>query len=194
MKRTALALGVLLAVVAWTASFSQAGVFLIPASDDVLVGQLQLPGGDHADIAIRDGGMITVRMEREDRVYGFAAAVKDASKKHLHITPFRIFDEDQGPAIEEIETATINNAKLGISHSLKADDKEFKLAIRNVRKGRFPPQLAPSNAEGMAPENLERAFGCSGGGYCCVSCNGLTVCASRVSMGCGVCTADFMMD
>ena len=195
MKRTMLVLGALLGAAGWGAASSpQPNAFSVPVSDKVLEGQVQLPNGSHADVVVRDGGMVTIRDERNGYMLGLAAKVDDPAKKTVGVRAFDIHADGEGQAAEEIPGTAMDGARIGRPHAVNAAGHEFEFQIQAIKQGIFPPGIASSRAQGAAPDTLQRIFGASGGGTCCLTCSGFTVCASRVSMGCGVCTADFMIE
>jgi hypothetical protein len=190
---TGLILGFLL-LIGSAVSLLASGVFAVPVSEKVVVTQIDLPNGGRADVAIRDGSMIVVRNEEQGKMYGFVPKLSPTVASSLDMKVFEITDEPKGQAADEVLSSAVSDSRIGTEHKIELENLVCQVRFRGVRNGKFPPVTVIKNPHDLPTDALEHLFGTSSGSSCCLTCSGFTVCGARVSMGCGVCTADFMME
>ena len=169
-------------------------VFSVPRSDEVAQLEITLPTGAKAKVEVRDGTMATVQDEKTGYMYGFVIAIGTSSNQITvtsiaitddgkHVTQFHGSDEDSiTPGASLLITAKYTTA------AKKELTLPFNLYLMDISPGQFPnvrPLRQPLKS--LSPDQLKTIFGKVGGGSCCVSCYGITVCAGRVDLDCGSC-------
>lgn len=193
MKRIAylfaVSLALLASLVAAPKSYSEE-VFAVPVSDQIIRGEIVLPGGKTIKFGAREGTMVTIRDRDNGYFIGLVPKVEDDSRGEVKFRFFTIkewVEKDkifQG-AYQILEATTVGEP--GSRLSIATEHGEFKLNFGEIVPGEFPgiKLLDPRTAK---PLELERIYGVTGGGLCCLGCGGVTVCGSEVSGECGSCS------
>ncbi len=168
--------------------------FMQNMPDEVAQLEITLPTGAKAKVEVRDGTMATVQDEKTGYMYGFVIAIGTSSNQITvtsiaitddgkHVTQFHGSDEDSiTPGASLLITAKYTTA------AKKELTLPFNLYLMDISPGQFPnvrPLRQPLKS--LSPDQLKTIFGKVGGGSCCVSCYGITVCAGRVDLDCGSC-------
>ncbi|HTG32626.1 MAG TPA: hypothetical protein VLB76_06805 [Thermoanaerobaculia bacterium] len=158
-------------------------VFGVPVSDRVVEAEITFP--DRPDLnpiglTVREGAIFTIENEVTGRRDGWAVLVDNAGRPTLR--PFEIASND---AVKQ--SGPVLTIPVGQEVELHAG-WSYELKPQRVFLGSFP-DLRVINPRGVSPEKLAGIFGKTGGGTCCVTCGGLTICATSVEMDCGSCNS-----
>ncbi|HEV7507766.1 MAG TPA: hypothetical protein VGS07_22975 [Thermoanaerobaculia bacterium] len=185
-RLTGLAVAGLLVGLAAAPGLLSGEVFSIPISDRLLEGQISMP--DKAEFpsirfAAREGTMVTVTDSVTGRIEGWIPILDGTGKPTL--TPFQIVPYGNGEKAKQVGPAI--PVRLGSFEDFKIFDEVFRVEAQNVQLGSFP-NLRLINPRGVSPDKLQKLYGKTGGGNCCVSCGSITVCATAVDLDCGSCS------
>jgi len=157
--------------------------FGVPKSDKVVEVEISFPGGEYPQpikATVRDGTMLTIINEYTGRTDTWAPYVGPDG------TPvFRHFEVHPGDQLKQAGEAVRISQEKGQDYLVGWN---LHLVNKGVSPGYFP-DLQAINPRGVSPEKLAKVYGKTGGGMCCVSCGGLTICATSVDMDCGYCRA-----
>jgi len=158
-------------------------VFGVPVSDRVVEAEIAFP--DHPELSpirftVREGAIFTIGNEATSRRDGWAVLVDSAGKP-----TFRPFEIALNDAVRQ--SGSVMTIPLGQKVELHAG-WSYELTAQRVFLGSFS-DLPVINPRGVSPEKLAGIFGKTGGGSCCVTCGGLTLCATSVDMDCGSCSS-----
>jgi hypothetical protein len=193
----------MLMVLAKASMVSSDEVFSVPISDKVVEGVITLPEGlmnlpaeraqdpsaREVHFALREGTMVTVRDDKTGYAVGWVVKLeKVAGQDQPTFRPFEIgpYMTPQGLGEKATQTGALATIALGNEQEFSTKLGLLLLASREIRDGNFP-NMRLINPNGANPQRLQKLYGKSGGGTCCVSCGGITVCGSRVAMDCGEC-------
>jgi hypothetical protein len=178
-------LGVLLVGMALLPRVSSAEFFGVPKSDRVVAVEISFPQDNMPhpiNVTVRDGTMLTIINEETGRTDAWAPAIgPDGSPVFRH---FQVFTDARGDhpkqegKAERIPDSESQDFLAGWT---------YRLTNKGITLGSFPNLPAPKTGE-LSPGRLSKIYGKTGGGMCCVSCGGLTVCAASVDMDCGYCS------
>lgn len=165
-----------------------AQAFAVPRSDEVVQVEIILPGGGQAKVEVRDGTMLTIRDEELGSMYGFAMTV-DPGAARATMTTVEISDlSGGGQAVKQVGGASENLVE-GYPLEVSTPFGVFGFRLAGIVEGQFPNLRPLKNPlkSGRTPSQLQKLFGKSGGGTCCVTCGVLTICGTRVTLDCGSC-------
>jgi len=157
-------------------------LFGVPNSDKVISVEIWFPGNEYPQpikATIRDGTMLTITNEYVGRTDAWAPYVGPDG-----VPVFRHFEVRTGDRLVQVGKA------IPISEGQPQDFPagwNLRFVNKGVLLGSFP-DLQVINPRGVAPEKLAKIYGKTGGGVCCVSCGGLTLCATSIDMDCGYCS------
>jgi hypothetical protein len=155
-----------------------ADAFGVPISNQVVAGTIVLPDGDKAQFWAREGTLITVRNETSNSWYGFVARIKG---NQPGFTPYRLELSDGRTTLRQLGKTSI-----GRDNKITTREGPFRLQVSQVSTGDFPDSLDPRTSQ-ASPAELQARYGASGGGSCCVTCKGVTLCSSASITACGSC-------
>jgi len=174
--------------------FSPLGVraqaFSVPVSDLVLKVEMISPDSRTSGVAVhldcRDGAMITVRDESASYRYGFAIASDRLNGKNVGLISFSLLPSSQGgESVRQLGKRL--SGRIGEVIVVETPSGKFDIKVASVRTGRFLP--APADPNKISPDDLQKLYGFSGGGICCVTCGSKTVCSTSVNADCGNCAS-----
>jgi len=163
--------------------------FGVPKSNKLIEAELYLPGGEKVQLSAREGTMVTIRYDAEgddqDFFYGLSPALMDESGDAVGWLVLEIQEEhgrqrllQRGEPLMQQEILTPGTIPTPIG--------DLDVLIQGISEGHFK-HAAPSDPLAFRPAELQRLFGRSGGGTCCVSCGSWTICGDSVRLGCGSC-------
>jgi hypothetical protein len=158
-------------------------VFGIPTSNKVIEGQLSFPaspGTQPIRFTIRDGTMLTLIDERAGLKRTDLWQPSIDGSNLITFNQMRIIDG--GKLANEAPSVRV---PIGKGFDLSANDPIRLETFRVVT--RSPPDIAAVNPQGASPQKIATVDGKTGGGLCCITCDGRTICASAVSTSCGSC-------
>ena len=173
--------------------YAQGDAFTTPLSDRVIKFSITLPmppisekpESKKIDVTVRDGTIITIRDERNNYAYGFVPYLD--KNNQVFMMAFEIGDAPGGgDSLKQLaEPYTLSQV---VQTRIPTRQGNFLLNMESIDKWSFPTirPLDPKKPR-PRPSELEKIYGKSGGGSCCVSCGPLTVCATSVDMFCGSC-------
>ena len=158
------------------------GQFAVPRSNKIIEGDLSLPSAVSAHFQVREGAMLTVRYEEQDRWYGVVPVIDE--RNDLKLTTFILEPGPDGPAVQEVLSSI--DAKRGRQTPLSIQGYDLAVGITKTFPAKFPtiPLVDPRGADPLA---LQKVYGASGGGLCSLTCGSVTVTATSVVMSCGSC-------
>jgi hypothetical protein len=165
--------------------YAQDEAFMIPKSDHVIKGELELPDGSKVKFAVRDGQWVTVEDRRAGYFFGFSGGIDERTSvpNFLLYELTRVKDDTKAREIP----GGLFNIPVGKSHRYPMA-KNILLSVKGTEEWQFAtaPLADPSQ---YSPSELKELFGSpeTGDGLCCLSCNQRTICASAVETSCGSC-------
>lgn len=163
-----------------------AEVFAVPISDKVIRGRIELSEGQVAHFSVREGSMLTVRNEESGYWYGFVPEMAQGGRQ-VKFTPFEITPQNIGSErIDQLIGLEFESLFGEVSEFTPARES-FAFVVEGIGRLKLNKidQTSPRSAQ---PRDLQKIFGASGGGLCCVSCGVITVCGGSVTMSCGSCS------
>ena len=190
----------LLALMASQLVFASGGavadsLFGVPKSDLVIEGEIQTPEGRTISFFAREGTIVTVQDLRTGKKYGFQSYF--GNDGILKVRPWEVVwawvPDGMGQSLEEsgVSLPVIRyetnwrSARQGVDWpvNIQTDDGVFKLRIDNAAEywsfgdaDLLDSLLYPE----PDPEGLNMHFGLLS--MCCVTCDGVTVCGTSVSI------------
>lgn len=154
--------------------------FAVPSTDKLLEFDISLPDGHVAKVWAREGSMITVQGSLGGVAlhHGFVP-VRD--KQSVRILPLNLGD-DLKSAEQCGEPFSVDGAKGDVCGL-----ENLAITFKGSTTVRFQRKALPDPLADLTPTELDQLYGKAGGGTCCVTCDGYTVCGSRVKLSCGSC-------
>jgi hypothetical protein len=163
------------------ATGASAQPFGVPISDRVVRAELTLPDSQKATVEIREGTLLTVKNRELGYAFGLSPAIE--ADGHVELLVVEIYELER-----ENEVTFMNQLALeiGTSNTLLTHIGDFEVLISGMYVGSFPqqPVVEPKR---FRPRELEKQFGATSGGTCCVTCGPWTICGSSVRLSCGSC-------
>jgi len=135
-------------------------------------------------VNIREGAMVTIRSDTQGYWFGIIPVLKEKSVQWI---PFSL-KAREGGAADLVQTEMRSVMDIASPATLGVKNIKFYVSIIKVEERRFPNQQL-TDPRGKDPRYLQKIYGASGGGICCVSCSDMTVCGTDVKMACGECNA-----
>ncbi len=174
-----------------------------PRSNQVISGEVVLPGGAKAKFEVRDGTFLTIENLKQNYFFGFTGTVNPGTG-HANFVPWRItrMSEDEVKVTELGRSEIYNSESASPLRDIPIGRaRKFLLAqgtiirVQDIKLGEFAtPPIKGVELSSMSKEELQsiwdevqQDYGVFANGGCCVTCQGSTVCASSVSSSCGGC-------
>ena len=172
-------------IVAAPSSYSQE-VFAVPVSDQIIRGEVVLPGGKTIRFGAREGTMVTIRDREKGYFIGFVPKIEDDSSNEVKFRFFTIKEWIEDGKIAQGAYQILEATKVAKPGS-QITTNELTLKFSEIVPGEFPgiKLLDPRTAK---PLVLEQLYGVTSAGLCCLGCGGVTVCGSEVAGECGSCS------
>jgi hypothetical protein len=157
------------------------GAFSVPISDKVFCGVIFTRGAKAFGFCSRDGSMLTIKKKHSKETLGVALAQSSDGK--IFALPLRIEHLQRGGDIVSQDGAPVG-IKIKENTIISTTSMRAVIVVQSVSQWKF---LTAPGAGNLRPSQLQRRFGTSGGGSCCLTCGDVTVCTTLAKGACGSC-------
>ncbi|HEX6900167.1 MAG TPA: hypothetical protein VF789_10655 [Thermoanaerobaculia bacterium] len=172
-------------------SLAQEPAFMVPRSNQVIIGVLTLPDGKTTRFAVRDGSWLTVEDKKAGYYFGFAGVVDGDPNFFVH----RLNRIPDGVAVTQMTRPAdipVGTARLYLlpKSMLPKEPKLHGIKLKVIGAEEWEFATAPIQDPGQfTPDELKDLFGNpeTGDSLCCITCQQRTTCATYVSTDCGKC-------
>jgi len=179
--RPVICVGLVAVFLAWAAE-TKGQAFGVPTSDRVVRAEIQLPDGKMATVDIREGTLVTLKNRDLGFMVGLSPSV-DEVDGHVELLVVDIDEVDQR---SDVQFLAQQGLALGEVETIQTFLGELDVRLLDVFVGTFPRQPVTDPGR-FRPKELEKQFGVTSGGTCCVTCGPWTICGSSVRLSCGSC-------
>ncbi|MCP4662747.1 MAG: hypothetical protein GY856_45720 [bacterium] len=190
-------IGLMLALAGTGALVAGTGAYGVPASNRIVVGELELSTGTIVKFAVLEGAMLTVKELEGEHYIGYVPRIVDESGLEVDFAVFEITEMGEGnEAVRYLERFGVNGAGFTAATSgVVAEHTGVK--VTQIAKSRLSDedvkmiqkQLVPRVDFGSEP--TATAAGVPPvvpmAGTCCVTCEDIRVCGCSVEHSCGSC-------